>query len=55
MIYLDNAATTKPLASAVKECEKYLNEEYFNPSSKYRQGIETKKAIESARDVFFKD
>ena len=26
MIYLDNAATTKPLFNAIKECEKYLND-----------------------------
>lgn len=52
MIYLDNAATTKPLFSAVKECEKYLTEEYFNPSAKYKQGIETKKTIDFARQVF---
>ena len=55
MIYLDNAATTKPLFNAIKECEKYLNDEYFNPSAKYKQGIETKKVIESARKVFLDD
>ena len=51
MIYLDNAATVKPLFSAVKECEKYLSDEYFNPSAKYKQGIETKKVIENARQT----
>ena len=55
MIYLDNAATTKPLFNAIKDNEKYLGEEFFNPSSKYKQGIETKKAIEKAREVFLKD
>ncbi|MBQ7374267.1 MAG: cysteine desulfurase [Clostridia bacterium] len=55
MIYLDNAATTKPLFNAVKQSEKYLLCEYFNPSAKYKQGIETKKSIENARQIILKD
>ena len=49
MIYLDNAATTKPLFSAVKSAEKFLNESFFNPSAMYKNGIEMKKEIESCR------
>ena len=41
MIYLDNAATTKPLFSAVKSAEAYLNDQFFNPSAMYKNGIET--------------
>lgn len=49
MIYLDNAATTKPLFSAVKSAEAYLNDQFFNPSAMYKNGIETKKQLESSR------
>lgn len=38
MIYLDNAATTKPDEECVKSAEKYLLSEYFNPSALYAEG-----------------
>lgn len=45
LIYLDNAATTKPdeevLDCAVKVCK----EEYFNPSALYREGMAVKKVL----------
>ena len=49
MIYLDNAATTKPLLSAIESADKFLKDNYFNPSAMYKNGIETKKDIESCR------
>lgn len=38
MIYLDNAATTKPDLECVKLAEKYLYEQYYNPSALYAEG-----------------
>ncbi len=49
MIYLDNAATTKPRKEAVEIMMKYLTESYGNPSSPYSIGYEAHKAIETAR------
>lgn len=38
MIYLDNAATTKPDKEVLKLAEKYLDEQYYNPSALYAEG-----------------
>lgn len=38
MIYLDNAATTKPDEECVKAAEKYILSEYYNPSALYAEG-----------------
>lgn len=38
MIYLDNAATTKPDGECLKQAEKYLTESYYNPSALYAEG-----------------
>ncbi len=54
MIYLDNAATTQPLPSALKEAEKFNNECFFNPSALYRGGLENSKAIAAAREFILK-
>lgn len=50
MIYLDNAATTRPLKSATEEAERALDSLYFNPSASYAGGIQTHKEIEKARE-----
>lgn len=49
MIYLDNAATTKPLFAALNQSEKFLDELYFNPSALYRGGLSVHEKIEDAR------
>lgn len=49
MIYLDNAATTRPLSGAVAEAERYLTEEYFNPSARYHGGAEVSRMLSRAR------
>lgn len=54
MIYLDNAATTKPLQKAVLAAEKYTKDYFYNPSALYRGGITVKKDIEDARNVILK-
>lgn len=49
MIYLDNAATTRPLEAVVGDAERALNELYYNPSALYAGGIQTHREIERAR------
>ena len=49
MIYLDNAATTRPLEGAVGKAAKYLKEEYFNPSARYHGGAEVSRMLARAR------
>ena len=49
MIYLDNAATTKPNQEAVKKAEEYLFEKYFNPSALYDEGRMLQNELKKAR------
>ena len=50
MIYLDNAATTKPLKTAIEQAN-FINEEiYFNPSSRYHGGILAASVVKTARE-----
>lgn len=49
MIYLDNAATSKPDADCVKTAEKFLFDKYFNPSALYKGGYELNREIKSAK------
>lgn len=48
-IYLDNAATTKPLTEAVEAATSVITKEYGNPSSRHSMGLEAEKIIKSAR------
>lgn len=49
MIYLDNNATTRPSAAARDAMLSALDELWHNPSSTYRAGQATKRAVELAR------
>lgn len=49
MIYLDNAATTKPDKECLDAAEKYLTTEYFNPSALYKGGYGLNQEIKTAR------
>jgi cysteine desulfurase len=49
MIYLDNAATTKPNALAISKAMEYNEELYYNPSALYRCGIKCNNAIKDAK------
>lgn len=51
MIYLDNAATTRPDGECLKKAEQYLTEKYFNPSALYAEGYGLHKEIESAKST----
>lgn len=48
MIYLDNAATT-PLTPEVKQYIIELLDQFYNPSSLYQGGLDTRQIIEQAR------
>lgn len=49
MIYLDNAATTKPDEECLKRAEKYLYSAYYNPSALYAEGYNVKLALREAK------
>ena len=48
MIYFDNAATTKPDAESLKQAEKYLLNEFYNPSALYSEGHKIHLDLKSA-------
>lgn len=50
-IYLDNAATTKPLASLSGVLEEYLRDGWHNPSALYAPAVRDMGRLEEARDV----
>ena len=50
MIYLDNAATTKPDGEAVEKAGVYLNEKYFNPSASYKEGFALQRELKETRE-----
>ena len=44
--YLDNAATTKPCAEAAEAVVRCMTEQYGNPSSLHRKGLEAQHVME---------
>ncbi|MBQ6370744.1 MAG: cysteine desulfurase [Firmicutes bacterium] len=49
MIYLDNSATTKQHPSVTRRMITCMEENYGNPSSLHRMGLEAEKAVKQAR------
>lgn len=49
MIYLDNAATTKPCSAAVEAITKTLAEDWGNPSAQYHFGVEAARLLRRCR------
>lgn len=49
VIYLDNAATTKPSSRVIREMVKFLELHWYNPSSGYLPSRGVKNAIDDAR------
>lgn len=49
MIYLDNSATTRPYDAVIRTVAHYMEEEYGNPSSLHRMGLNGEKAVKRAR------
>lgn len=54
MIYLDNAATTKPSASALEKARNFNEEDFFNPSALYRGGLSASLALKEARETILR-
>ena len=50
MIYLDNAATTKPDESALARAAEYQTNIYFNPSASYGGGFAVRTQMKAARE-----
>ncbi len=51
MIYLDNAATTKPDEGAFLQAKEYVIEKFYNPSGLYREGFALQSELKKARSV----
>lgn len=49
MIYLDNAATTRPCSAAVEAITKTLTEDWGNPSAQYHFGVEAARLLRRCR------
>ena len=49
MIYLDNAATTRPCPAALDAMRTALEDAWGNPSALYRPGQQARKLVEDAR------
>ncbi len=50
MIYLDNAATTRPNERALAAALKFAAQEYYNPSARYGGGLAVSKELKRARE-----
>ena len=48
MIYLDNAATTKPDKECLEAAQQYLTDNYFNPSALYAEGYNVQLSLREA-------
>ncbi len=51
MIYLDNAATTKPNALALERAAAYLTEKFYNPSAMYKEGFALQSELKKVRSA----
>lgn len=49
MIYLDNAATTKPSEGVIRKMTEVLENDYGNPSSVYQLASESRRIVDDAR------
>lgn len=51
MIYLDNAATTKPSEKAFERATIYVTEKFYNPSALYKEGFAVQSELKKARSA----
>ena len=51
MIYLDNAATTKPSERAFERATAYVTEKFYNPSALYKEGFAVQSELKKARSA----
>ncbi len=49
IVYLDNSSTTRPYKEAVDKAVFYMTQDYGNPSSLHRLGLNAEKAVREAR------
>ena len=49
MIYLDNAATTKPSKTAFEKATAFVDAQFYNPSALYREGYFVQGELKKAR------
>ena len=49
-IYLDNSSTTKPSESVISVMLKTMTEDYGNPSSMHRKGLDAERYVRNARE-----
>lgn len=54
MIYLDNAATTKPFKSVIQLANEYYSDEFYNPSALYLPAINVSAKLNEAREFINK-
>lgn len=51
MIYLDNAATTRPLQFFLDHCNDFLENKWQNPSAIYKSAVDVKNIVEATREL----
>lgn len=51
MIYLDNAATTKPDKESFDKAIEFVTEKFYNPSAKYEEGYTLQSELKKARSA----
>lgn len=51
IIYMDNAATTKPFQEVIDEVNKCLTLDYYNPSSIHTPGLSIRNKVEKVRSI----
>ena len=49
MIYLDNAATTRPYADCLEKAKEYLIDKFYNPSALYAEGYNLHRELSETR------
>lgn len=54
-IYLDSAATTKPVDSIIEAIKPYIETDWYNPSALYSKGKKIKDKIEEVRSLVAKE
>ncbi len=55
MIYLDNAATTKPYLQAIEKANLFNQQYYYNPSALYKGGLEVSKELKATKEKLLKN
>jgi cysteine desulfurase len=54
IVYLDNSSTTRPYKEAVDKAVFYMTQDYGNPSSLHRMGLDAERAVREAREAVAK-